>query len=484
MKRNKIAAGALALAMGLSAVAPSFAAEGKDTKPSEYTYDYKKAKEEFVKEWNKVRNAEKNLESAKASEATAEANYEKALQKLAELEARYGKVANDPDSKYQEDVDRVDSERKAAIQKYEGNISSGFTGKPNYDYLTEKYLNNFSQYIDQSVDQPSQEAQAEAIKDIISLNERKKALKDEYKEVENKRSELQSEVSRRLGDYNEAKNKTQEAKNVLAKLTNNAKTGTYDKAKAELISEGLSVDTINKAEKAGDINIVLDADKEEKPSKKAPTKEELAELDAAIQDAKATLKAVDILKKKAEHISDKNEAYLNKLVKEANELIKKGEAALKDYNYKKVAFSVFSTAYAAEEEAVEEEYDVKDLTNKIRDKDAELQDAIEAIDKEEEIEDKKEDKKDNKEEDKKDNKEDKKDNKEDKKDNKEDNKEENKKEEDKKDEKVTNVVTPSKKASSNRTAGRNAKTGIAGVAGVAGVLAAASVAYAASKKNN
>ena len=35
-----------------------------------------------------------------------------------------------------------------------------------------------------------------------------------------------------------------------------------------------------------------------------------------------------------------------------------------------------------------------------------------------------------------------------------------------------------------RKAGNNAKTGIAGVAGVAGVLAAASVAYAASKKNN
>lgn len=34
MKRNKIAAGALALAMGLSAVAPSFAAEGKDKKIS------------------------------------------------------------------------------------------------------------------------------------------------------------------------------------------------------------------------------------------------------------------------------------------------------------------------------------------------------------------------------------------------------------------------------------------------------------------
>ena len=57
MKRNKIAAGALALALGLGAVAPSFAA---DTKVSaEFTYDYKLAKNDFIEKWNALRAAEK-----------------------------------------------------------------------------------------------------------------------------------------------------------------------------------------------------------------------------------------------------------------------------------------------------------------------------------------------------------------------------------------------------------------------------------------
>jgi len=61
-------------------------------------------------------------------------------------------------------------------------------------------------------------------------------------------------------------------------------------------------------------------------------------------------------------------------------------------------------------------------------------------------------------------------------------KEEDKKDDDKKEKVVEKVVVKEKAA--NKKAGSNAKTGIAGVAGVAGVLAAASVAYAASKKNN
>ena len=463
MKRNKIAAGALALAMGLSAVAPSFAAEGKDKKSAEYTYDYKVAREDFVAKWNNLRKAEKNLEAAEANEAAAKSAYEKALANLAELEARYGKTPNSyTGTAYQNDLDRSINERKAAINKYEQN-SYSLISVP-YNNLSKADLGNLSQYIETSVaTDAEQEAQAEALKDIIALNEKIAKYNDEIKEVENKRSELQSEVSRRLGDYNESVNKRQEAEKALSTAQ-----AAYKVAKKALIKEGVSVDRIDRAEKAGDINIVLDADKEEKPSKKAPTKEELAELDAAIQEAKATIKAVDILKETADHISEKNEAYLNKLVKEANELIKKGEAALKAYNYKEVAFSVFSTAYAAEEETVEGEYDVKSLTNDINNKNAEMKDAIRKVDKEEEIEDNNKDKEENKGSDKEENK-------------------GSEKEEEKTTvikEKETKDVTPSKKASSNRTAGRNAKTGIAGVAGVAGVLAAASVAYAASKKNN
>jgi len=469
MKRNKIAAGALALAMGLSAVAPSFAAEGKDKKSAEYTYDYKVAREDFVAKWNNLRKAEKNLEAAEANEAAAKSAYEKALANLAELEARYGKTPNSyTGTAYQNDLDRSINERKAAINKYEQN-SYSLISVP-YNNLSKADLGNLSQYIETSVaTDAEQEAQAEALKDIIALNEKIAKYNDEIKEVENKRSELQSEVSRRLGDYNESVNKRQEAEKALSTAQ-----AAYKVAKKALIKEGVSVDRIDRAEKAGDINIVLDAGKEEKPSKKAPTKDQLDKLAESIEEAKATIKAVDILKETADHISEKNEAYLNKLVKEANELIKEGEAALKAYNYKKVAFSVFSTAYAAEEEAVEEEYDVEDLTNKINNKNAEMKDAIRKVDKEEEIEDNNKDKEENKGSDKEENK--------------GSDKEENKGSEKEKTtvikEKETNVVTPSKKASSNRTAGRNAKTGIAGVAGVAGVLAAASVAYAASKKNN
>ena len=470
MKRNKFAAGALALALGLSAVAPSFADDDTKTQVAEFTYDYEKAREKFVAEWNKVRAAEDNVESAKANERTAKANYERALAKLAELEDRYGKVANDPDSKYQADVERVDSERQAAILDYEANISSGFTNIPKYDYLTEKYLNNFKWYIDQSVDYPHQEAQADALKDIISLNARLKELKDEYGKVENKRAELQSEVSRRRNDYDEAKNKTQEAEKALEELTNKAKTGSYDEAKKALIAEGADVDTVNKAEKAGDINIVLDAEVEEDDDEDdAPTQAELAELKAAIDEAKATLKAVEIVKDKAEKIAAKNEAYLNKLVAEAEELIEDGEAALKEYKYT-ASFSLFKTAYAAEGEGNK----VTELTKKIRDKNQELQDAIEIVDSEEDAPADDEGEKADDEGEKTDDEGE-----------KADDADENKDGKTKViKEETTKVVAPAKTNTTNKKAGNNAKTGVAGVAGVAGVLAAASVAYAASKKNN
>lgn len=50
--------------------------------------------------------------------------------------------------------------------------------------------------------------------------------------------------------------------------------------------------------------------------KKAPTKDQLDKLTESINEAKATIKAVDILKETASHISDKNKAYLDKLVEE------------------------------------------------------------------------------------------------------------------------------------------------------------------------
>merc|ERR1711977_812617 len=243
MKRNKIAAGVLALALGLGAVAPSFA---DDTNVSaEFTYDYKVKKNAFIKAWNALRAAEKNLETAKANEAVAKKAYEDALAKLAEFEARYGKTpyvyTGYP---YQNELDRATQEREAAIQKFEANAHNPGRSLSYYKGLNKEDLGNLSNHIvtgfvtGDTVTLPEQEAQAEALKDIIALNERIAGL---------------TETSKRLGDWNEAKNKTQEAEKALR-----AAQGEYNTAKDLLIGEGISVDVINKAEKAGDITLIFE----------------------------------------------------------------------------------------------------------------------------------------------------------------------------------------------------------------------------------
>lgn len=453
MKRNKIAAGALALALGLGAVAPSFAA---DTKVSaEFTYDYKLAKNDFIEKWNALRAAEKAVETAKANEEVAKKAYEDALAKLAVLEARYGKTPGKyADTPYQEDLDRAMNEKAAAVAKYEANAGS-FSNKPNYDVLTAKYIDNLSKYINKDVDLPAQEAQAEALKDIIALNEKVAKYEEEIKGVEDKRAELQSEVSRRLGDYNEAVNKRQEAQKALA-----AAQAKYDAAKEKLVKEGVSVDVINRAEKAGDITLIFENVKPAKPADKDEIKPETrAALEKAILDAKIQIKAVETLKKTTPKTIAKVVDKLDKLVKDAEATIKVSEELLG----KKAALNLVSTAYAAEEEKSAEEK-AKELTEKLNEKTKEIEDTLKENEANQPAEE--ETKPETKPEEKP----------------AEDKKDEEKpaedKKEDKKEEKTTTTTKVVKKA------GNNAKTGIAGVAGVAGVLAAASVAYAASKKNN
>ena len=180
--------------------------------------------------------------------------------------------------------------------------------------------------------------------------------------------------------------------------------------------------------------------------------EKLAKLQASIDKANDTLRAVEILEKLTPNTAANNRAKLNALVAEQKAAIAKAEALIKAN--KKVAF--ISTAYAAE--ATNEDVDA--LIEELDNNTAAIQEEMKKLDSEvkEEVKpaEKEEEKPAEKEEDKKD---------------------------DKKEEKVVEKVVVKEKAA-NKKAGSNAKTGIAGVAGVAGVLAAASVAYAASKKNN
>ena len=187
--------------------------------------------------------------------------------------------------------------------------------------------------------------------------------------------------------------------------------------------------------------------------KEGLTAEKLAALQVSIDKANETLRAVEILKSVMPNTSKANMAKLDALVADQKAAIAKAEALIKAN--KKVAF--ISTAYAAE--ATNEDVDA--LIEELDNNTAAIQEEMKKLDGEVKEEEKPAEKEEEKPAEK----------------------EEDKKDDDKKEEKVVEKVVVKEKAA-NKSAGSNAKTGIAGVAGVAGVLAAASVAYAASKKNN
>merc|ERR1712183_188293 len=208
MKRNKIAAGALALALGLGAVAPSFAA---DTKVSaEFTYDYKEAKNDFIEKWNALRAAEKNLETAKANEATAKAAYEAALKALNDFNAIYGK-----DGSYEVTLARYEQERARHLATYQ---KAGGTSTEAVLYgIKDEHADEIGNHVmplpeGATIEEKTKrEVQAQAVKDIVALNQRIREFKKDANWITSERANLEAKLARRQGDYNEAQNKRQAA---------------------------------------------------------------------------------------------------------------------------------------------------------------------------------------------------------------------------------------------------------------------------------
>merc|ERR1712183_130648 len=356
MKRNKIAAGALALALGLGAVAPSFAA---DTKVSaEFTYDYKEAKNDFIEKWNALRAAEKNLETAKANEATAKAAYEAALKALNDFNAIYGK-----DGSYEVTLARYEQERARHLATYQ---KAGGTSTEAVLYgIKDEHADEIGNHVmplpeGATIEEKTKrEVQAQAVKDIVALNQRIREFKKDANWITSERANLEAKLARRQGDYNEAQNKRQAAEKALADAQSK-----YNAAKKLLIKEGVGVDVINRAKKAGDITLIFENVKPAKPVDKDEIKPETkAALEKAILDAKIQIKAVETLKKTTPKTIAKVVDKLDKLVKEAEATIKMSEELLG----KKAALNVVSTAYAAEEEKSAEEK-AKELTDKLNKK--------------------------------------------------------------------------------------------------------------------
>ena len=466
MKMNKLAAGALALALGLGAVAPSLAVEAKSgteltaeayneqlAKANKFYLKRKEAAEAVKAAKARVKAAEKAVEVAekaykdakddKKDEAVTAAKdaYDKALK--AEMEAK---------TKAEKDG-ATDEDKKAYTKAQEATKEA----KKEYDFLNRQKPSYFLQgeafgLKRELVEQSDKVATArnawadekdekEKAKKKATLEKEEAALLLANSKYEEKVAEVAKAIEKEkleednlivteklspkkqaLVDLVKAQNELSAANGAygIAVATEKAAEKRYDDEYRDLTAKAVASGAIVKIE--NDKIVVKPAVKDEKEFKK----DNITELKRAREEALTAIKAVKLLKELSPEKIKNVEAKLNALVAKNEELVKKADAKIAAAE-KKMAF--IATAYA-DEEADDTDALIKELDSTT----SEIKELI--------------------------------------KDKPEEKKEEEKKPEEKKEEK-----TPSKKA------GNNARTGIAGVAGVAGILAAASVAYAASKRD-
>ena len=444
MKTNKLAAGALALALGLGAVTPAFAADTTKTgneKKGEVliTQAYRDAETRFVKAFKAVQDAEAEL--ARLTEVRDA--------KLAELNKAVAnfKAHRDALEAIEEEIAAQEAIGLKTAEQFIANKADvkGLEAK-DWKQFDDSHLTKADK--DAGISENDAASQIANLRDLQGIKDKIEELEGEYAKLYNEgktEKDLQEVVDRASEAYEEASSYVKRQKEVVT-----AAKDEYKLAKKAFLDAGADRAAIGDAEKYGDLKYIT-VDPAEKESESSESKDDvLAKAEKAYEDARVTVKAVELIKVTAPKVYEKNKVAIDAYLEKANAAVNKLGKALG----KKVAVSdlLFSTAYADEEASLEE---IKDLTKEVEDVDKEGKELLENINKQEEEADKKDekeaDKKDEKEADKKD-----------------------EKTEDKKDEKAP----AAKKASSN------AKTGVAGVTGVAGILAAASVAYAASKKRD
>ena len=432
MKTNKLAAGALALALGLGAVAPTVA-QAKDYTASQlFLMDHKEVLAEANELFPKYNEAREKRAAAKKAEKAAEKELKAAREAFEKAFPHVASVMVGTEKKEYGEVQAT--ALKEAVAKLDGNTITDVdkakaaytaikadatlkTDEARYDALVKKFK-------DDSKKAPFEaQVQAERLaKEVIRMDKigavtgakeyrRYLAAQYNYDQAVAHRKDVEEETADVISDYLKAEAKlkeTAERFNVTVQVGN----------------DGFKL--VNKDDK-----------KVEAAEKKS---DKLARLKAVKENAEESLRAAKLLLELAPATVKPVEAKLNDLVKKQEALIEKANKELKA---EKVAF--IATAYADDASADE----VDSLIKELEDNTKEIQDTIkgneEKVVEENKKEEKKEDKKEEAKEDKK---------------------------EDKKEEK-----TPAKKA------GNNVKTGIAGVAGVAGILAAAATAYAATKRD-
>lgn len=456
MKMNKLAAGALALALGLGAVAPAVASE-HGTKVVEYAYNLKMT--EAQKLLDKKLAADKKAEEAKA-------RYEAAKKALKAAKDKYNDLKDDEDYKVldqkteEENVNKirnkiselVKDQEEAAKELTEDRVAA----ETKFELSKKKKAYEDLDATERAKsDNPTVKAYFDALKDV------EKAVKDAK---EARVNAAKAAVDAKTAEYKKALDRlakaTEQANNPLkaleryqlapkAKAYLDLQDAKKEEAEAEVkLGVALADQEVTRAafenaytklgELANGIRSVVAIEgtkivvKETKEAGKKSVAEAVKALKASIDDNKAAVKSAEFLLQNAPKSVAKVKAKLEAQIVKAKAAITKGEAALAKVE-KKMAF--IATAYAAEDDVKVE--DLEALTKENKESASDINNTIKENEKEQPAV------------------------------------EEEKKPEEKKPEENK----PARKA------GKNAKTGIAGIAGVAGILAAASVAYAASKRD-
>ena len=429
MKMNKLAAGALALALGLGAVAPAVAAEhtGAELVLERYEKELtaaNKAYKAYLDAEEKLNVAKKELDEAEAERLAAEKAYNALFPSVGHVYDENGKIIEVATLELRPVVEAAqalnlissnkvdvatDVEKYQAKGKAEVEADIRARVKIDADVRDEQFESAINNYVDRiveySVQLKSRESKLQAYQNLKAAEAKKTAKNTAYKEAK-------AAYDKALLAYETA----------LATLKNRAE------------QYGLVVQV-----GANGVQIVKPEDSKVKPAPGKRSKEELVkELKKAADDNRAAIKSAEFLLENAPKSVAKVKAKLEAQIVTAKAALAKAEAALEKLEGKKMA--LVATAYADEDVSVDE---LESLIKENEDAANAINETIKENEKEQpEVEEEKPEEK------------------------------PEEKEEDKKEEKK-----PAKKA------GNNARTGIAGVAGVAGILAAASVAYAASKRD-
>ena len=471
MKMNKLAAGALALALGLGAVAPSLAVEAKsgtELTAEAYNEQLAEANKFYLKRkeaMEAVDAAKARIKAAEAAVKAAEKAYKDAkddeltkIQELqeAELKAQAALQAAKDKTDYADEaaktkaindaqtaLDKITNELKlykdekgntltknSEVLRVQAGIEKGKVAaaaakvEAARKALADNKDDSKKEKLEQDIIDANNALLAANAKYEEKLAELGKALEKEKEEADKLYvGEKLSPKKQALVELVKAQNELSAANGAygVAVATEKAAKARYEKEYNKLEEKAIASGAIVKIE--NDKIVVKPAIKDEKEFKK----DNITELKRAREEALTAIKAVKLLKELSPEKIKNVEAKLNKLVAKNEELVKKADAKIAAAE-KKMAF--IATAYA-DEEADDTDALIKELDSTT----SEIKELIK------------------------------------------DKPEEKKPEEKKPEEKKPEEKTPSKKA------GNNARTGIAGVAGVAGILAAASVAYAASKRD-